>query len=235
MRLDASRFISANVACYPAALSHLRHLEIVFPDLGLKEPPPQHEKRAWDSLCRDWRAAVRCLRQERGRVRQAGLTIVVHMGIIKVRSIQLCFLSVRRDLEMHIQGKLAFARKLVADSTNGICTDADLVRGHADLLNPLRQLRDAGLERLHIFLDSNWHYLSPIMVHAHRAAIKDTIVAIEQTLEGGVMGNAYHSKVEGRTEKSPSKRMVARRPVFISHKTFVRHTAGSETLIFLDL
>jgi len=223
LQLDASRFINSHSSLYPAALSRLRTLEIVFPDLGLSGPPSPHEHRQRANLCRDWRAALRCLREQQADGRLAGLTIIVHMGVF-TDDIPKCRVG-GFSCETYRE-KFAITRGQFA-SANSAYKDANMVRGHADLLEPLRELREAGLGKLYVFLESSWHWsppqgLPPLNFHSRQAELDGAVVAMEQLLERGVMGDDYDSVAQGKMKEYPSQWMLKRRAVFHNRNSRLR-------------
>ncbi|KAK8006910.1 aflO/ omtB/ dmtA/ O-methyltransferase B [Apiospora arundinis] len=225
-RLDASRFLAANAAAgYPAALSQLRTLEVVFPDLGLQGPPPRDQQAQRAHLCQDWCAALRGLLEQQQQQQTkttkedegwlARLTVIVHMEVFAHGAPYMRVGNCKPDGYRSMFGRM----RKPAHRRYGtpLYTDTDFVRGHADLLAPLRELRAGGLRRLFVFLEPNWHWSPRRGVapyegrYQDQVALDGVVVEMEKGLERGVMGDDYESAAEGKMEEFPSQWMLARR------------------------
>lgn len=190
-QLGAAIFLGAHHhTLQAAALSHLRTLEIVFPRQGCGP---------FDAtLLRGWRDAVRHLREHGAAAEH--LTIIVHMRVASLTS------SI--NTRMLIGGgddQTAFEKRLA--------TTDDPLRGHAALLEPLRELREGGLRRLFIFLESDWHWSPPqgctlqSCEGCQSGDIHDVVRDMEQVLEKSVMGQEYDSS-EGKMLERPCQWML---------------------------
>lgn len=192
-QLGATTFLGAHHHTFqPAALSHLRTLEVVFPQLG--------HGRLDAALLRGWRDAVHHLREQGS---PQCLTLIVHL----------------RVASPWIQGVAGFASPWVQGGYGRAAfeqtlAEADPLQGHAALLAPLRELRHGGLRRLFVFLESGWHWSPPrgCTLQSHQGqqtgAIHDYVREMEERLERSVMGPEYDSSEEGKMKEHPSQWML---------------------------
>ncbi|KAK7918433.1 hypothetical protein PG985_010307 [Apiospora marii] len=145
-----------------------------------------------------WTPAVRHLRAQ-GVVKS--LTLIVHMRVAS-RSLD----TNTRVLVGGINGRAAFEQTLV-------WTD-DPLQNHAALLEPLRELREAGLRRLFVFIESEWHWSPPqgcslyTCERVQSGLFHDCVRDMEQVLERSVMGQEYDSTKEGKMRERPSQWML---------------------------
>ncbi|KAK7960722.1 hypothetical protein PG988_011936 [Apiospora saccharicola] len=190
-QLGATIFLGAHHRTFrPAALSHLRTLEVVFPHQG---PGP------FDAgLLQRWRDAVRHL-LEQGDV--GSLTLIVHMRV--------ALLSPDKNIRARVGGYGRVAsRQTLAEAEEPL-------PGHRSLLEPLQELRDGGLRRLFVFLESEWHWTPPqgctpkSCEGKQSGVIHDWMRNMEQVLERSVMGQEYDSSDEGKMMERPSQWMVS--------------------------
>ncbi|KAK7937763.1 uncharacterized protein PG986_014631 [Apiospora aurea] len=204
-RLSAEHFFARHHAFRPAAaLSHLRTLELVFPGLIVGGGGDRRRRRdAADPLYAAWRAAVRQLGAQQGAAGLSGLTLLVHLRLaIDARIPAPCHVFWRPEGSgpsgmgpiRTVDGRGYFER-YVEYVTKRQCQDESSIwTVHAALLEPLRELRAAGLRRLFVFLESGWHWspprgCTPQSCQGHRdGEVHDRIREMEQVLEKGVMG-----------------------------------------------
>ncbi|KAK8091732.1 hypothetical protein PG997_002093 [Apiospora hydei] len=216
-QLNAEQFLARRPA---AALSRLRTLELVFPGLLVGATTTSSDD---DALCVAWRAAVRRLREQQG-AGLAALTLVVHMrlAIDEPRISTPWFPHRKRDVSgppdtwciMAVDGRRHFECYVEYLTERRGVDEQNTWTAHAALLEPLRELCEAGLRRLFVFLESGWHWspprgCTPQSCQGRRGGeVHDRIREMEQVLEKGVMGEEYDSAAEGKMEELPSQWML---------------------------
>ncbi|KAK8108903.1 hypothetical protein PG984_014704 [Apiospora sp. TS-2023a] len=189
-QLGAAIFLGAHHHKFrPAALSHLRTLEVVFPRQG---------RGPFDAgLLRGWRDAVRHLREQGAA--QSLTTLIVHMRVAGDSP------DTNTQAPAGGYGRVAFEQRLREAG--------DPLRGHAALLEPLRELCEGGLRRLFVFLESGWHWTPPqgctlqSCQGRQTGGIHGRVRDMEQFLEKSVMGQEYDSSNEGKMMERPSQWM----------------------------
>ncbi|KAK8076261.1 hypothetical protein PG994_003533 [Apiospora phragmitis] len=200
--LGAAQFLLRHRALGPAAaLSQLRTLELVFPSISTRVN--FHLRPETDFVCQNWSAAVRHLREQRGDD-LAGLTIIVHLRLawdsyLRPAMIHPHWKSQVSGRPAHdwsiasVDGRRSFQRYL--EHFIGLDGESSsLWKVHAVLLEPLRELRDAGLQRLFVFLESGWRWSPPQGCAPQECRglrvgeIDEHIKKMEEALEKRVMG-----------------------------------------------
>ncbi|KAI8944515.1 hypothetical protein F4801DRAFT_585343 [Xylaria longipes] len=182
-RLEAARFITRHM--YPHVLQHLRHLEIVFPELD-----PSFCPETSSPFYLDWRFAIDHLKWH-GNLH--GLTFTIHISSD----------SASRDPWLRYVNK----RFKQGETTETEC----MLRPYTQLITPLQNLRE--MQGLFIHLQWLWYWKSyenlfwidwdvegrlrqrPRKVHR----------AFEDLLEWFVMGKDYDSFAIGKAEEQPSE------------------------------
>ncbi|KAK8022552.1 hypothetical protein PG993_013319 [Apiospora rasikravindrae] len=222
-RLSAEHFLARHHAFrLAAALSQLRTLEVVFPGLIVGEPGGGRKPDAADPLCAAWRTAVRHLREQQG-AGLSGLTLLVHMRLAAIDARIRAPGYEHRMREANgdpctwqistVDGRGYFERYVEDVTERRGADEKGIWTVHAALLEPLRELRAAGLRRLFVFLESGWHWspprgCTPQTCQGQRdGEVHGRIREMEQALEKGVMGEEYDSAAEGKMEELPSQWM----------------------------
>jgi hypothetical protein len=189
-RLNASRFITRHVE--PMMLSYLRHLEFVFPGAWWTGASVDPENP--DFL--DWRFAIDHLRAQ---ANLAGLKLIVHMRLKFERyHPPPRTYDHRRIFELHFTngGSLQFAGS----------------KTHLLWLQPLKVLREGGLQRLFVFLEWTWHWTPSNACSPHRcrfdpSPVDECTKEMEVWLEKRVMGDDYDSSKMGKMGEYPGQWM----------------------------